>query len=199
MSFIEGFAIGLGMVIFVGPVFFLLLNSSFQSGTRAGIAVALGIIVSDMVCLALCYYGLSSIFNAEENKLWIGVIGAMIVLALGINYLLKRAKITSEISTASMGFQAFFLKGFSVNFFNPFVFAVWIGVFNYGQQKFPETQSLIIFLISVLLGIFTTDLLKVFLSKKVKKFLSIERLTIFFRITGVVLILFAIRLVYAVW
>ncbi|WP_109299140.1 LysE family translocator [Aquimarina sp. AU474] len=199
MSIIEGFAIGLGMVIFVGPVFFLLLNSSFQSGTKAGIAVALGIIASDIVCVLLCYYGLSSIFNVEQNQFWIGVVGATIVLILGVNYLIKKANIQPKTTIDSRGVKAFFLKGFSVNFFNPFVFAIWIGIFNYGQHKYPTTPSLIGFLGFVLLGILATDLSKVFLSKKLKRFISVERLTVFFRITGVVLILFAIRLIYMVW
>ncbi len=199
MSFFEGFAIGLGMIIFVGPVFFLLLNSSFQSGSKAGIAVALGIIVSDIICVALCYYGLSSFVNIEGNQFWIGIVGSIIVFILGVNYLIKKAKITTEVSINTRGLQTFFIKGFSVNFFNPFVFVVWIGIFNYGKFNYPETQSLSIFLIAVLLGILTTDLLKVFLSGRVKKFISVQRLTTFFRITGVLLIGFSIRLLYLVW
>ncbi len=199
MSFVEGFAIGLGMIIFIGPVFFLLMNSSIQSGPKAGVAVALGIIVSDVVCIVLCYYGLSSFFNPEEHQFWAGVIGSAIVFGLGINYILKKGEITTDISMNSKGFQMFFLKGFSVNFFNPFVFAVWIGVFQYGKSKYPDQQLLFVFLASVLLGIFSTDLLKVFLSKKVKRFISPQRLSVFFRITGILLILFAFRLLYLVW
>ncbi len=199
MSFLEGYVIGFGMIIFIGPVFFLLLNSSFQYGSRAGVAVALGIIVSDIVCVTLCYYGLSSFITVESNQFWIGIIGSIIVFVLGINYLVKKAKITTEVSIHTRRLHTFFIKGFSVNFFNPFVFVVWIGVFNYGQHKFPDTRFLIVFLSSVLLGILTTDLLKVFLSKKVKKFISVNRLTMFFRITGVVLIVFSIRLLYLVW
>ncbi len=199
MSFLEGFAIGLGMVIFIGPVFFLLLNSSFQSGSRAGFAVALGIIVSDIIYVGLCYYGLSSFINIENNKFWMGTIGSIIVFILGLHYLLKKAKITTEISMNSRRLRIFFLKGFSVNFFNPFVFAVWIGVFNYGQHNYPEPGSLKIFLISVLSGILFTDVVKVFLSKKIKGFISLKRLTLFFKVTGVLLIIFSVRLLYLVW
>ncbi len=199
MSFIEGFVIGLGMIIFIGPVFFLLLNSSFQSGSKAGVAVALGIIFSDIVCVALCYYGLSSFIGLEQNQFWIGVIGSAIIFGLGINYLIKKAIITSKTSIDSKGLGAFFLKGFSVNFFNPFVFVVWIGVYNYGQHKYDTSESLLLFLTAVLSGILTTDLLKVFLSKKVKRFISPGRLSVFFKTTGVLLILFSIRLLYLVW
>ena len=83
MSILEGYVIGLGMVIFIGPVFFLLLNSSLQSGVKAGVAVALGIIVSDIICVALCYYGLSSVITIEKNQFWIGVVGSIIILNFG--------------------------------------------------------------------------------------------------------------------
>ena len=184
------------MVIFVGPVFFLLLNSSLQWGSKAGVAVALGIIVSDLVCIALCYYGLSSFINIKENQFWIGVGGSGIIFGLGISYLIKKAVITTNVVVNSKKFSTFFLKGFSVNFFNPFVFIVWIGVFQYGKSKYPNQGILLLFLGAVLLGILTIDLLKVFLSKKVKKFISPQRLNVFFKITGAVLVLFSIRLLY---
>ncbi|MDH7448125.1 LysE family translocator [Aquimarina sp. 2201CG14-23] len=199
MSFIEGFAIGLGMIIFVGPVFFLLLNSSLQYGAKAGISVAMGIIVSDVICVILCYYGLSSFMTAPQNQFWIGLLGSLILFGLGINYLFKKVKITKELSVTSRKWSAFFLKGFSVNFFNPFVFVVWIGVYQYGQQKYSDPTSVLLFLLAALTGILTTDLLKVFLSEKVKKFISEHRLKVFFRITGVVLLIFSFRLAYLVW
>jgi len=199
MSFIEGFGIGLAMIIFVGPVFFLLLNSSFQYGIKAGVSVVFGIIVSDIVCVTLCYYGLSSFMTVSQNQFWIGIIGSCILFGLGINYLLKKAVIIEGVSLASKKLSTFFIKGFSVNFFNPFVFVVWFGVFKYGQQKYEDTTSVLVFLIAVLAGILTTDLLKVFLSEKLKRFISADRLKIFFRVTGVVLLIFSFRLAYLVW
>ncbi len=199
MSFLEGFAIGLGMVIFIGPVFFILLNSSLQFGVKAGLAVASGIIFSDIICVLLCYYGLFSFVNREENQFWIGIVGSAIIFGLGINYLLKKAIIITSISTKPKRIKTFFLKGFSVNFFNPFVLAVWIGVFQYGQSKYLDKEYLYVFLISVLLGIFTTDVLKVLLANRLKEFISAKRLAIFFKITGCLLIFFAIRLLYLIW
>lgn len=199
MSFIEGFLIGLGMIIFVGPVFFLLLNSSLQYGMKAGISVALGIIVSDIVCVILCYYGVSRFMTASNNQFWIGVIGSCILFGLGINYLFKQPHITNKLLINSKKWSTFFIKGFSVNFFNPFVFIVWVGVFKYGSQKYPETLELYMFLSAVLVGILATDLLKVFLSGKLKKFISTHRLKVFFRITGAVLLIFSFRLLYLIW
>jgi len=198
MSFIEGYAIGLAMIIFVGPVFFLLLNSSIQSGTKAGVAVALGIVFSDIICVGLCWYGLSAFINMQQNQFWFGVIGSVILLVLGISYLVKKAIIINDSSINSKRIHSFFWKGFSVNFFNPFVFAVWIGIYEYGAAKY-DFIALFLFLAAVLLGILTIDLLKVFLSKKIKKYISTQKLDIFFKITGLILIFFSFRLFYLVW
>ncbi len=199
MSFIEGFSIGLGMIIFIGPVFFLLLNSTLQFGVKAGVAVAFGIIFSDFVCVGLCYYGFSSLLNIEQHQFWIGIIGSVILFGMGITYVFKEVAIPEHNILNAKGFQTFFLKGFNINFFNPFVFAVWIGVYQYGKSKYLNQELFIIFLMAVLLGILTTDVLKVLLSKKVKGFISPKRLTIFFKGTGIILMLFAIRLLYLVW
>ncbi|WP_103071323.1 LysE family translocator [Aquimarina sediminis] len=199
MPFIEGFTIGVGMIIFIGPVFFLLLNSSLQFGSKQGVAVALGIIFSDILCVFLCHYGLSTFVSAEQNQFWIGGIGSLILFGLGISYLIKNNNDDTNVTIHSRGVHTFFLKGFSVNFFNPFVFVVWIGVYNYGEHKYPTIESLLIFIGSVLAGILTTDLLKVFLSKRIRKFILLKRLIVFFKITGILLILFSFRLLYLVW
>ncbi len=199
MYLLEGYAIGLGMIIFIGPVFFLLLNSSIQYGFKAGVAVALGIIFSDIVCVALCYFGLSSFILVQQYQFWIGSIGSILLFVMGVSYVLKKVSLASPFSIQPKRLSGFFLKGFSVNFFNPFVFIVWVGVYNYGQYTFTEDREVLIYISAVLAGILTTDLLKVFLSKKVKRFVSLQRLALLFKITGGVLILFSIRLLYFIW
>lgn len=199
MYLLEGYAIGLGMIIFIGPVFFLLLNSSIQYGFKAAVAVALGIIFSDIVCVALCYFGLSSFILVQQYQFWIGSIGSILLFVMGVSYVLKKVSPTILFSIEPKRLSDFFLKGFGINFFNPFVFVVWIGVYNYGKYAYPEDRMLLIFISAVLAGILTTDLLKVFLSKKVKRFVSLQRLTLLFKITGCILILFSIRLLYFIW
>lgn len=197
MAFIEGYLIGLGMIIFIGPVFFLLLNSSVQYGRKAGVSVAVGIIVSDIFCIWLCHLGLSVFFNATENQLWIGITGGFLLFFLGIYYLIKTS-FSKQIIMSVRSLFGFFIKGFSINFFNPFVFAVWIAIFQLGNSKFKNTPSLWIFIVAILLGILTTDLLKVFFSQKLRNLLSEQRLLLFSKIIGLILIVFSIRVFYAI-
>ena len=197
MAFIEGYLIGLGMIIFIGPVFFLLLNSSVQYGRKAGVSVAIGIIVSDIFCIWLCHLGLSVFFNATENQFWIGITGGFLLFFLGIYYLIKTS-FAKQISMSVRSLFGFFIKGFSINFFNPFVFAVWIAIFQLGNSKFKNTSSFWIFIVAILLGILTTDLLKVFFSQKLRNLLSEQRLLLFSKIIGLILIVFSIRVFYVI-
>lgn len=197
MSILEGYLIGLAMVIFIGPVLFLLLNTSLISGVRSGIGVALGVIISDLVCVLLCFYGLASLFENESHQFWIGLLGSLIVLGIGIGYLFKKKQDIFSKDRRRQGFWVSTIKGFSVNFFNPFVFGLWIAVFHYGSSKYQSIE-LSLFMGSILIGVFSMDVLKVFLSKRIKRFISPDRLQLFFKITGVVLILFSIRLLFMV-
>ncbi|WP_010180839.1 LysE family translocator [Aquimarina agarilytica] len=199
MAVIEGFVIGFSMIIFIGPVFFLLLNSSLEYGIKAGVLVALGIIFSDIICVLLCVYGLSSFIVATENQFLIGILSGVLLMVLGFFYLFKEVKLSVKVKLSSSTLSTFFIKGFSVNFFNPFVFVVWVGVFNYGKTKYVTVNSLIIFLTSVLIGILVTDLLKVILSKKLKKIITKKRLNFLFKGTGVILILFSLRMIWYVY
>ncbi len=70
MPFVEGYILGLGMVVFIGPVFFLLLSISLQQGAWAGVLTAIGIVVSDLICVSLCYYGVTAFLQDTKQVHW---------------------------------------------------------------------------------------------------------------------------------
>ena len=71
------------MIIFIGPVFFLLIGVSLQLGTKAGILAALGIIVSDIIYVSLCYYGVTAFLYEPTFIFWITLIGGLLLNFLG--------------------------------------------------------------------------------------------------------------------
>ncbi|MBI3234780.1 MAG: hypothetical protein HYZ42_12215 [Bacteroidetes bacterium] len=90
------------------------------------------------------------------------------------------------------------MKGFLVNFVNPFVFVIWISVVALAKGRYPSETEVGIFLIAMLLGIFSTDMLKVFLAHKLRSLLKPVLLRKVFNIIGLVLIGFSFRLIYFV-
>lgn len=194
MDFLQGYLLGLSMIVFIGPVFFLLISISLQLGSRAGLLVAFGIIISDIICVSLCYFGVTVLLE-PSSKLWISLLGGILLIILGFKYLLKPSILTGEKKEKfSLHYISCFIKGFLVNFVNPFVFFVWIGVVSYAKDNIELNGNLEIYFSGVLSGILTTDLLKVFTSNQIKNLLKPNILKNLYRICGLVLIGFGIRM-----
>ena len=59
----NGVLFGLLLTIFIGPVFFALIQTSVHRGFIYGVFMALGIALSDAIYVFLAYLGLSKILN----------------------------------------------------------------------------------------------------------------------------------------
>ncbi len=199
MAIFEGYLIGLGMVVFLGPVFFTLLKSSLQQGTRAGLAITFGIFCSDIAVVLLCSLGAKDVFENSRNQFWIALMGTCILFFLGIKYLLKPNLDTgTQFKPSVASLSSFFAKGFLVNFVNPFVFIVWIATLAYAESKYELNTDRVIFFAGALLGILTTDILKVTMANKLQPFLNPVQLKKIYKLIGIILIAFGFRLLFFV-
>ncbi len=195
--FLDGFLVGLALIILLGPVFFTLLKASLQHGLVAGTLVALGIFVSDILAVLLCAYGASAFLKSDDSRFYLALVGGIVLIVLGVRYFLKKKKAEEEtIQLNAKHYIGFFSKGFLVNFVNPFVFAVWIGIIKVAGDKHGFDKNLAIYLAGTLLAIFSTDMTKVFLAAKIKNILKPQILFVLYKIIGVCLVLLGLRLFY---
>lgn len=202
MALLHGYVYGLTLVILIGPVFFTLLRSTLEHGFKSGFSVALGIFTGDVICIGLLFgLGVTDFFLNPEHQFWIGLIGAIILLGLGISYVVKKPAMTgTEFQVSRVGFFPFFLKGFVVNFFNPFAFAVWIGFIALAAQSYPGSVQLqTLFLSGMLFAILTTDTLKAALANSIKPLLNPLWLKWIFRGTGLILAASGIYLLFSIF
>lgn len=200
MAFLEGFAWGYGMIVILGPVFFTLMKAALESGIPAGLSVAAGIILSDIIVVLACYLGFSAIIEDVENQFWVSLAGGIILLAIGLKFLIKpQTNTTSEANTPKHALGKYFMQGFLVNFVNPSVFFIWIALIAYARSKFGTNQEVVLMLVGVLSGIFAMDLTKVFLAEKLRKIIEPHILSKVFRVIGIVLIGFGIHLLWNIW
>jgi threonine/homoserine/homoserine lactone efflux protein len=196
MSFIEGFLIGLGTVIFFGPVFFTILNATLQYGQRGGLMATFGIVTSDLVWALVCSLA-TPFVNHPNTQFWLTIIGCLVLFGMGLKYLFIPIKFQeTALKLDPKHYFGFFSKGFIVNISSPITCAYWLAVELRGAQEYPGIVSEIIFVGSVLLGIFLIDVLKVFLSRQFRRLLQSKTLKIISAVTGVILIGFGIRLVF---
>ena len=160
-------------------------------------SVAWGIFISDVVCVGLCIFGATRFFENPDNQIWLAIGGMAILLGLGLKYIIKPSIDVDKMVKLSAGdYSKHFAKGFLVNFVNPFVFLVWIGVIGFAQAEYGKSEDLYGFLTASLFGILTTDSLKVVFAHRVKRLLQPKILTRLYRVIGGLLIIFAGRLAW---
>ncbi|MDX2003464.1 MAG: LysE family transporter [Chitinophagales bacterium] len=199
MAFFKGFLTGLGTIIFIGPVLFTLLKASLQYGRKAGLAVAIGIIISDIAAVAICLAGSTLLHAHPEYRLYIGLLAAAMLLVMGIKYLVQPGTSLFElINITSTHTTIFLIKGFLVNFVNPFVFVVWLGIIAYGSQQYGMGNTLLLYLAGCLAGIFFLDATRALLAEQITRFLTPKHLSHVYRAIGVLLIFFGIRILWVV-
>jgi threonine/homoserine/homoserine lactone efflux protein len=197
MAFLEGFLIGLGMIVFIGPVFFTLIKSALSYGFWAGMMVAMGIFISDVLCVGLCAFGAIPFFKNPLNQHWLAIAGSVILFGIGLKYLIKPdVNVDKELKLKAGHYTAYFAKGFLVNFVNPFVFLVWVSVIGLAQLKYGEDADLWVFLGAALLAIILTDTTKVIFAHRIKNLIKPKFLLKAYQVIGVVMLGFGFRLLY---
>lgn len=198
---IEGVILGLTLSIFFsfGPAMVAEIQTGIHRGFWAGVLLAFGVFLSDASIVFLGFIGAVQIF--ENNKTLLGFIGGIILIIFGIVTYRRKAIIdvesnNSELKQKNPMFLTYILKGFLINFTNPFIWIFWMGVVvgytgSYGGVILP----MVIFFATTLGIVFLMDMLKIFSAYKVKKYIQTHNIVWINRIAGVGLVLFGLYLV----
>jgi amino acid exporter len=195
----QGFVFGIALAFSLGPSFFGLIQTSIKNGYRSGIAMALGIFLSDFIYLLLAWFGLSAWLIDDAYAIPVGITGGVLLIGYGIYQFVKKTKVQNvegEIPEAKNSYGTMALKGFLMNLFNPFVIFLWIGAISLSTTKFNnDVGTILAFFITTLATILATDIGKALASHKIKSYLNevwIHRVNqiagIIMMISGVVLI-----------
>lgn len=183
--FLQAIGIGFLLSVMVGPVFFVLLETSITKGIRAAIALDIGVFISDIlyILFALSFVDQISSINSGENKLIFGFIGGSIFIIYGTFYFFKKSKMvdltleaentSKEVAAAPKDYLLLGLKGFILNIANPAVIFYWLSILSLAAQSVPDNtknpNTWILLFLSILLGTyFGIDVLKVFTAKRLR-------------------------------
>ncbi len=199
---LEGVILGIILSFLIGPVFFLLVQTSMREGMKQSMFLIAGIFLSDIFCIFLAYFGVSEIFKNESVKEFIGLIGGVIMITFGAVALFKKPKIhLHDVSTyvRSAPFLLF-IKGFILNTTNPFVFLFWLGTMGAAMNTF-ESSSVKIFthFSATMLTVFAFDLLKSYSAHKLGEKINPRRFRLVTKISGGSIIIFGCVLLYRVF
>mgnify|MGYP001280043066 CR=1 FL=1 len=175
MDYITPITAGVATAFIMGPVFWVLLETSITKGFRAAVAFDLGVIISDIVFVAICIFASSKLTGAEENQQGLYLFGGTILMVYGLILLFKKKNKktkTSKIDINKHNYLGLAIKGFALNIINVGVLLYWLVLFNtFGQESGSSTNDYIVFFAIVLTTYFIVDMIKIILANKFSTFL----------------------------
>lgn len=190
-------AIGTGILLslfLIGPVFFLLIETSLTKGHRAALALDLGVIFADFICISFAYYGSQDIARYINNHPFLYKIGGLIVMIYGIFMILsKRNTKINKNELVTTNYYKIFINGFVLNIANVSVIAFWISTVFLIRSEFGNKNFQFFIFITVTLTTFILiDLYKIFLARLLKTKLTDELIKKIKKVMGLVLVAFGI-------
>ncbi|MDY6025522.1 LysE family translocator [Bergeyella zoohelcum] len=181
-------------LVFIGPVFFLLIETSFSRGSRHALALDLGVVCADIVCIIASYYASSDIVQLISEYPGFYKITALIIFVYGIYMMLSKTQmhISNEKKIISQNYFKTFVNGFLFNILNIGVLLFWLVTVISVRNQYPNFNNFVLY-ISIVIGTYLSiDLCKIFLAKQFHDKLT-QRLTNQIRKgVGVILLIFSV-------
>ena len=195
----EGIILGLSLAFIFGfgPAFFALVQTALHRGFWAGVLLAFGIFLNDLIIVVLGLLGSVNVIKGSENYQLMGIIGGILLIIFGIiTFSRKRLNTSTEEDNSNNPHSLVYIgKGFVLNLLNPFVWIFWLTVIVSATASYKaDTFSLMLFFSGTLGVVLITDILKVFMASKLSVFVTDKFLILINKLAGVGLVLFGLFL-----
>ncbi|MCK0178812.1 LysE family translocator [Flavobacteriaceae bacterium S0862] len=192
--------LGFFLAFMIGPVFFVLIETSATKGFRAAVVFDIGVIVADVFFIFLAYFSSFQLLENLSNQPGLFVFGGMIITVYGIIIFLKKPKRStneaSELVFTKTNYLGLFIKGFLLNFINIGVLVFWLGIIIItGPSLENDFNRFVTFFSTMILAYFVTDLFKILLAKQLKKKLTPERILKVKKLLGLILVICGLVLI----
>ena len=191
--------VGFFTAFIMGPVFWVLLETSITKGFKAAVAFDLGVMFADVCFIGICYLGSFQLLEEDQNKQGLFVLGGTILLLYGLFSWInrnKKSKDQPEIQESKENYFGLAAKGFAINILNVGVFIFWGGVTIVSSPASGKSfTSFVLFFSIVLLSYFITDLLKISVANRFKSLLTGKGIVIVNSIVSLILIVSGVVLI----
>ena len=198
-NFLTPITIGFFTAFIMGPVFWVLLETSITKGFKAAVAFDLGVMFADACFIGVCYLGSFQLLEDDQNKQGLFVLGGTILLLYGLFSWInrnKKSKDQPEIQETKENYFGLAAKGFAINILNVGVFIFWGGVTIVSSPASGKSfTSFVLFFSIVLLSYFITDLLKISVANRFKSLLTGKGIVVVNSIVSLILIVSGVVLI----
>ncbi|WP_283636272.1 LysE family translocator [Aquaticitalea lipolytica] len=184
----------------IGPVFFVLLETSATKGFKSALIFDLGVMLADAFFIIVAFFSTNKLLEKIKDDPNFLIFGGVILLIYGIISFIKTSKsfrsIVREYHKIEIqkNYGKLFLKGFLLNFINIGVLVGWLGFIVIGNSLTQSKEGLIVFLSTILIVYFVVDLFKIVVAKKLRNKLTPRRIFKTKKIIALVILGFGVLL-----
>lgn len=170
---------GIILAFTIGPVFFVLLETSATKGFKSALIFDLGVILADIVFIFVAFYSTNKLIHKIKDDPNFLIFGGVLLVVYGFISFIKTSKsfrsIVREYHKVEMPKNAFgklFIKGFLLNFINIGVLLGWLGFIVIGSSITESENGVTIFIATMLATYLLVDLVKIAIAKRLRSKLT---------------------------
>ena len=153
-------AILLGFVLVPGPAVLLTLARASTSGTRTGVATALGIAAGDILHTLMAVVGISAVIMASAFLFSVvKYLGAAYLVYLGLRAILEKVDVDRPAATVRLSPKAAFRQAVLAEVLNPksaLFFLAFLPQFVQPENGSVSLQLIVLGVLFVLMGLLST-------------------------------------------
>ncbi len=203
---LTGLPWGIFLSFMIGPVFFILIETSITKGFRAALAFDLGVVFGDIFFIGVAYLGSYRLIASLKDKPALFIFGGIVMVTYGIISfvkLKKQAKIQYEAiddEIIKKNYGSLLAKGFFLNIINIGVLGFWLAIIiSVGPKLEMQTPRMMTFFTSVIVTYLLVDCLKIVLAKQLKSKITPTNILKIKKAISIVLIVFGVILISQGW
>ncbi|MFI0429696.1 LysE family translocator [Mariniflexile sp. HMF6888] len=169
---------GIILAFTIGPVFFVLLETSATKGFRSALIFDCGVMLADIIFILVAFFSTSKLLEKIKDDPSFLIFGGVLLVTYGFISFIKTSKSFRDIVKEyhkieiKKGYGKLFLKGFLLNFINIGVLLGWVAFIVIANSITSSKDGVLVFLSTILIVYFLIDLIKIVIAKKLKSRLT---------------------------
>ena len=199
--------LGFFLSFMIGPVFFVLLETSVVKGFRAAIIFDLGVVLADIIFIIIAFFSSYRLIQTIKDDPALFIFGGLVMLTYGIISFTKNRKESKKSideidpkELAKTNYLTLFIKGFFLNFINIGVLGFWLAILiTIGPQLELKASRMITFFSTLIVSYFITDIFKILAAKQLRNKLNPKNILLIKKIISIILIICGVFLLSQAW
>ncbi len=199
--------LGFFLSFMIGPVFFVLLETSVVKGFRAAIVFDLGVVLADIIFILIAFFSSYRLIQSIKDDPALFIFGGLVMLTYGIISFAKNRKESKKSideidpkELAKTNYFSLFIKGFFLNFINIGVLGFWLAILiTIGPKLELKPVRMLTFFTTLILSYFVMDIFKILLAKQLRNQLNPKNILLIKKFISVVLIICGVVLLSQAW